>query len=93
MVRRFKDNDTELLWETGKTRRIPASIRKLALKKLLILHWARNLGDLFVPPGNRLEALSGDRKGQYSIRINDHYRLCFAWRDHDAFDVEIVDYH
>jgi len=68
-------------------------IREAALKKLLILHWARSLGDLFVPPGNRLEGLSGDRKGQYSIRINDQYRLCFVWRDHDAFDVEVIDYH
>jgi proteic killer suppression protein len=93
VIRSFKDADTELLWETGKSRRTPSNIRKTALKKLLILHWARRLADLFVPPGNQLEALSGDRKGQHSIRINDQYRLCFEWRDHDAYDVEIVDYH
>ena len=93
MIRSFKDADTQLLWETGKSRRIPADIRKTALKKLVILHWATNLSDLAVPGGNRLEALSGDRKGQHSIRINDQYRLCFAWRDSDAVQVEIVDYH
>jgi toxin HigB-1 len=93
VIRNFKDVDTQLLWETGKSRRIPAGIRKAALKKLLILHWATSLADLFSPPGNHLEALSGDRKGQHSIRINDQYRLCFVWRDPDAFDIEVVDYH
>ena len=93
MIRDFKDADTQLLWETGKSRRIPASIRRSALKKLVILHWATSLPDLAVPGGNRLEALSGDRKGQHSIRINDQYRLCFVWRDGEAVKVEIVDYH
>ena len=93
MIRSFKDDDVKLLWETGKSRRIPASIRKAALKKLLVLHWATNLADLAVPGGNRLEALAGDRKGRHSIRINDQYRLCFVWRETDAFQVEIVDYH
>jgi toxin HigB-1 len=93
MIKSFKDADTKLLWETGKTLRIPASIRTSALKKLVILHWATQLADLSVPPGNRLEALTGNRKGQHSIRINDQYRLCFVWREGDASDVEIVDYH
>ena len=93
MIRSFKDEDTKLLWETGKSRRIPANIRKTALKKLLVLHWATSLADLAVPGGNRLEALAGDRKGQHSIRINDQFRLCFVWRETDAHDVEIVDYH
>jgi proteic killer suppression protein len=93
LIRSFKDADTQLLWETGKSRRIPASIRSVALKKLAILHWAVNLSDLAVPGGNHLEALAGNRKGQHSIRINDQYRLCFVWRDGDASDVEIVDYH
>jgi len=93
MIRTFKDADTRLLWETGKSRRIPANIRKTALKKLLILHWAVRLADLAVPGGNHLESLTGDRKGQHSIRINDQYRLCFVWRDLDAHDVEVVDYH
>lgn len=93
MIKSFKDADTKLLWEAGKSRRIPANIRGTALKKLAILHWATCLSDLAVPGGNRLEPLTGDRKGQHSIRINDQYRLCFAWRDGDATDVVIVDYH
>ncbi len=93
MIKSFHDADTELLWETGKSRRIPANIRTTALKKLAILHWATCLADLAVPGGNRLEPLTGNRKGQYSIRINDQYRLCFAWHDGDATEVEIVDYH
>jgi proteic killer suppression protein len=93
VIRSFKDSDTKLLWETGKSRRFPANIRKTALKKLLVLHWATNLADLVVPGGNRLEALAGGRKGQHSIWINDQYRLCFVWRETDAYEVEIVDYH
>ena len=93
MIGNFKDADTQLLWETGKSRRIPAGIRTAALKKLAILHWATSLSDLAVPGGNRLEALKRNRKGQYSIRINDQFRLCFVWLDRDAADVEIVDYH
>jgi toxin HigB-1 len=93
VIKGFRDANTQLLWETGKTRRIPASIRVAALKKLAILHWATSLGDLAVPGGNRLEALKDDRKGQHSIRINDQYRLCFVWCDGDANNVEIADYH
>ena len=93
MIKNFKDADTQMLWETGRSRRIPATIRVSALKKLAILHWATELADLSVPPGNRLEALTGNRKGQHSIRINDQYRLCFVWLGSDASDVEIVDYH
>ena len=93
MIRNFKDADTQMLWETGKNRRIPANLRAAALKKLAILHWATNLADLAVPGGNRLEALTRDRKGEHSIRINDQYRLCFVWRDGNASKVEIVDYH
>ena len=93
MIKSFRDADTQLLWETGKSRRIPASIRISALKKLAILHWATQRTDLAVPPGNRLEALTADRKGQHSIRINDQYRLCFIRRNGDVTDVEIVDDH
>jgi proteic killer suppression protein len=71
----------------------PPEIQRAALRKLLILDAAATLGDLRVPPGNRLERLAGDRKGLYSIRINDRWRACFRWRDGDAHDVEIVDYH
>jgi len=89
----IRDADTRLLWETGKTRRMPANIRVSAWKKLAILNAALELDNLTVPPGNRLEALKGDRRGQHSIRINDQYRICFVWRDKNAHDVEIVDYH
>jgi proteic killer suppression protein len=93
VIRSFADADTELLWDTGKSRRIPASIRSSALKKLMILRRATQLHDLTVPPGNRLEALTDDRKGQHSVRVNDQFRICFTWADGDAYDVEIVDYH
>jgi proteic killer suppression protein len=93
MIKTFKDSETQLLWDTGKSRRIPANIKVSALRKLAILHWGTSLIDLAVLGGNHLEALKGDRKGQHSIRINDQYRICFQWRDRDAHNVEIVDYH
>ena len=75
------------------SRRLPAGIQRVALRKLRMLNRAQTLKDLRVPPGNRLEALRGDRRGQYSIRINDQWRVIFRWQAGDAFDVEIVDYH
>jgi toxin HigB-1 len=93
MIASFRDADTEQLWQTGRSRRIPANLRMGALKKLLLLHASVALDNLSVPPGNRLEALHGQRKGQHSIRINDQYRICFVWREGNARDVEIVDYH
>jgi proteic killer suppression protein len=93
VIASFRDTDTEPLWNSGKTRRIPANVRRAAWKKLAILHAAVELGNLRVPPGNRLEALTADRRGQHSIRINDQYRICFRWRDGNAYAVEIVDYH
>jgi proteic killer suppression protein len=81
-----------LLFDDRLVRRFQA-IERVARRKLLFLHRAVRLEDLRVPPGNQLEALKGDRAGTYSIRINDQWRLCFAWRDGDAFEVEIVDYH
>jgi len=89
----FRDVETERFWKTGSSRRIPTGVHVRALKKLFILHAAVTLDNLRVPPGNRLEALHGDRKGQHSIRINDQYRVCFAWFDGNASDVEITDYH
>jgi proteic killer suppression protein len=89
----FRDRDTELLWETGRSRRIPASIREVAGRKLAILDAAVDLSELLSPPGNRQEKLKGKRTGQYSIRINDQYRICFVWKGSDAHQVEIVDYH
>ncbi|QHN04924.1 type II toxin-antitoxin system RelE/ParE family toxin [Granulicella sp. WH15] len=93
MILGFRDADTELLWKTGKSRRVPASIRRTAWKKLAILNAAIELDNLKIPPGNRLEALTKDRRGQHSIRVNDQYRVCFRWFDGNAHDVEIVDYH
>lgn len=93
MIKSFRDADAERLWNEEGTRRIPARLRKPALKKLQMLNAAAALTDLLVPPGNRLEALRGDRLGQHSIRINDQYRICFEWRDSNAYNVEITDYH
>jgi toxin HigB-1 len=89
----FRDKETETLWQSGRSRRLPADLHLRAFKKLAILNAAVTLDNLKVPPGNQLEALRGNRTGQYSIRINDQYRMCFAWRDGNAFEVEIVDYH
>jgi proteic killer suppression protein len=93
LIKSFKDSDTLLLWDTGKSRQIPANLRDTALKKLRILHRIVQIEELKVPPGNRLGALTDDRVGQYSIRVNDQFRLCFIWKDSHAYDVEIVDYH
>ena len=92
MIRSFKDSDTEALFHDELVPRF-RSIERPARRKLLYLHRARVLQDLKVPPGNRLEALRGDRKGQHSIRVNDQWRICFRWREDGVHDVEIVDYH
>ena len=92
MIVSFKDPDTRDLFETGKSRRWP-NIVKVAKRKLDQLEISVHLTDLKVPPGNRLEALAGSRKGQHSIRINDHYRICFLWRMDGAHEVKITDYH
>ncbi len=93
MIKTFRDADTERLWKEQPARRIPATLRKVALRKLQLVNAAGALGDLAVPPGNRLERLRGDREGQHSIRINDQYRVCFEWREGNAYNVEITDYH
>jgi proteic killer suppression protein len=93
MIASFRDGETESLWRSGKNRRLPADLQRRAFKKLAVLNAAVALDNLKVPPGNQLEALRGDRRGQHSIRINHQYRVCFLWRDGNAFDVEIVDYH
>jgi proteic killer suppression protein len=92
MIRSFRDADTQHLFNDQAVPRFRA-LERVARRKLLYLHQAQRLDDLRVPPGNRLEALKADRKGQHSIRINDQWRICFAWKDGDAFEVEIVDYH
>ena len=92
MIMSFRDNATRRLWMDGFAKRF-SSIEKQALRKLDMLHHARSLSDLRVPPANRLEALAGDRRGQHSIRINDQWRICFRWTSAGPEDVEIVDYH
>ena len=93
MIKSFRDRETKLVSRGEVSRRLPRDIQDVALRKLRLVNQARRLGDLAVPPGNRLEALKGRRAGQHSIRINDRWRICFTWRDGAAFDVEIVDYH
>ncbi len=93
MIVGFADKETEHFYVTGKSKRFPASLFKAAVRKLDYLNRAKVLQDLQAPPGNHLEALKGDRKGKYSIRINDQYRIVFAFHDGDASDVVITDYH
>lgn len=93
MIKSFRDKDTRRLFDRERIARWPPEVQKAALRKLLIIDAADELGDLRVPPGNRLEKLSGDRAGSYSIRVNDQWRICFQWREGDAFEVEVTDYH
>jgi toxin HigB-1 len=93
VIRSFRDAETRRLFHREPVKRWAPRLRRAALRKLVMLDAAESLGDLRVPPGNRLEKLSGDRAGQHSIRVNDQWRLCFRWRDGDAHDVELVDYH
>ena len=93
MIRNFKDKEAEKIFIRQRSRRLPPDIQQVALRKLRMLHRAQSLQDLLVPPANRLERLSGNRAGQYNIRINSQWRICFGWEDGDAIDVEIVDYH
>ncbi len=92
MIRSFRCRDTQKLFEDRAVPRFRA-IERIARRKLLLLHAAARLEDLRVPPGNRLEALKGDRAGQFSIRINDQWRICFQWSETEVTHVEIVDYH
>ncbi|MBM4274810.1 MAG: type II toxin-antitoxin system RelE/ParE family toxin [Deltaproteobacteria bacterium] len=93
MIRSFRCKDTERLYNREPAPKIPPDTQKAALRKLWVLDAATSLADLRSPPGNRLEALKGDRESQYSICINDRFRICFVWQGKDAFEVEIVDYH
>jgi len=92
VIRSFRNRDAEALFRGYSSRRF-RTIARIAQRKLVQLHAAQRLDDLRAFPGNRLEALAGDRKGQHSIRINDQYRICFVWRDGEAQQVEVVDYH
>jgi proteic killer suppression protein len=93
MIRSFASAETEHFYSTGKSRRIPPDIHKRAAMRLTQLDAATQIDDLRLPPSNRLEALARDRAGQWSIRINDQWRICFRFENSDAFDVEIIDYH
>jgi proteic killer suppression protein len=93
MIRTFSDKETQKLFQRETSKNIPADLQRVALRKLRMLNRAMNINDLRVPPANRLEKLKGNRDGQYSIRINDKWRVCFEWHNNDAFKVEIVDYH
>ena len=93
MIKSFKDAETRKTFERRHSRRLPGTLQRTAHRKLLQIHAATRLDTLRIPPANRLERLSGDRVGQYSIRINRQWRICFEWRDGDAFNVAITDYH
>jgi proteic killer suppression protein len=93
VIQSFRNKDTEKLFRRERSKAVPQDVQRVALRKLTQLDAAAGLQDLKVPPGNRLEALSGDRSGQFSIRINDQWRVCFVWKDGHAHEVEIVDYH
>jgi proteic killer suppression protein len=93
VIRSFRDRDTQRLFDRQPVRKLGADIQRVALRKLRQLDAAAGLDDLRVPPGNRLEKLRGDRRGQHSIRINDQWRVCFRWAGGDAYEVEIADYH
>ena len=93
MIRDFRSHQAESIWQGERAKRLPTDIQTVARRKLRMLNNARTLSDLRVPPANRLEGLKGRRKGQYSIRINAQWRICFKWKNGVAFAVEIVDYH
>ena len=93
VIKSFKDNETEKIYNQIFSKRFPKSIQKVALRKIIMMDNAECLDDLRIPPANHLEKLSGDREGQYSIRIHNQYRICFVFKDSDLYDVEIIDYH
>lgn len=93
VIRGFRNRETERVWRRELVKALGPDVQKIALRKLAMIDAAKDLNDLRVPPGNQLEALKGDRKGQHSVRVNDQWRICFVWRNGDAYDVEIVDYH
>lgn len=93
MIRSFGSKDTERIWNEQYVKGMDRVVQRAALRKLELLHAAYDVEDLRVPPGNRLEKLAGDRRGQHSIRVNAQWRICFIWREGGAEDVELVDYH
>ncbi len=93
MIKTFADRETQRLYTTGQSKRLPADLIRRAIRRLEYIDMASNLGDLSIPPSNRLHPLRGNRKGQHAISINDQWRICFRFIDGDAYDVEITDYH
>ena len=93
MIRSFGSKQTERIWNEHYVKSVDRTVQRVVLRKLELIHAAKDVEDLRIPPGNRLEQLSGDRRGQHSIRVNAQWRICFVWRDGGAEDVELVDYH
>jgi proteic killer suppression protein len=93
MIGSFRDKETERIWLGLRARRLPSDIQQIALRKLFMIEAAESIDDLKEPPGNRLEMLRGDRKGCWSVRINQQWRICFKWENGHAEDIEIIDYH
>lgn len=93
MIRSFADRDTERIWHEQYIESVDRTVQRATLRKLELIHAAKDVQDLRVPPGNRLERLAEDRRGQHSVRVSAQWRICFVWREGDAEDVELVDYH
>jgi proteic killer suppression protein len=93
VIRSFADAETERVFRRLSSRRLSVDVQRVAYRKLVVIDAAESLNDLRIPPGNRLEKLKGDREGQHSIRVNEQWRICFRWKEGDAYDVEIADYH
>ena len=93
MIKSFRDKETEKVYFRERSAKLPGDIQQIVLRKLRMVNNAQNINDLRIPPSNRLEKLTGYRAGQYSIRINDQWRICFVWKDNNAYYVEITDYH
>lgn len=93
MIRSFENKDTERIWHEQYVKRVDRTVQRATLRKLELIHAAKDVEDLRIPPGNRLEQLVGDRRGQHSIRVNAQWRICFVWREGGAENVELVDYH
>ncbi|AYV57701.1 MULTISPECIES: type II toxin-antitoxin system RelE/ParE family toxin [Leptospira] len=93
MINSFNSKETEKIWNQEFSKKLPNQIQALAYRKLVMIARSKHVEDLKIPPANHLEKLSGNRAGQHSIRINDQWRICFKWKDGNAYDVEIVDYH
>jgi len=93
VIKSFRDKETKKVYLREKSAKLPEDIQQIALRKLRMINNSQSIHDLRVPPSNRLEKLGGDRKGQYSIRINDQWRICFIWKDNNAYNVGITDYH